>query len=88
MMFRIQIIVYFCTFLPVLVTGSPLRSVQGLSESANLFELIAYTIMLAYNYRLGKPAKLDHIQNFYATSQHYCSLDRLHSVQLSVVPNG
>ena len=30
-----------------------LYSVQGLSESANLFEFIAYSIMLAYNFRLG-----------------------------------
>ncbi|KAK9800256.1 hypothetical protein WJX73_008298 [Symbiochloris irregularis] len=29
------------------------KSVQGLSESANLFEFVAYTIMLAYNYRLN-----------------------------------
>ena len=28
-------------------------SAEGLSEAANLSELIAYSIMIAYNYRLG-----------------------------------
>lgn len=33
-------------------------SVQGLSESANLFEFVAYSIMLAYNFRLSMPCVL------------------------------
>ena len=31
-----------------------LCSAEGLSEAANLSELIAYSIMIAYNFRLGK----------------------------------
>ena len=30
-------------------------SAEGLSEAANLSELLAYSIMIAYNFRLGLP---------------------------------